>query len=220
MLHVEEIRAMGPSAPVNLSVTFQNITNSIVSLAAFGSKRKDAPEFIAATKALIGLVSGFNIPDLFPAWTPVLAKLTGMTRSLKDIHNTVDTIIQEVIEERKAIRLHKIKTGAKHVDENLLDVLVGLQEKGGLGFDLTDSIIKAIILVVTNKPHQVITKGLSICSSKVEAQLIHVMQDIFAGGTGTPGSAMEWAMSELMRNPVVMKILQGQLREAFRGRKF
>jgi len=41
---------------------------------------------------------------------------------------------------------------------------------------------------------------------------------MFAGGTGTSASAMEWGMSELMRNPAVMKKLQGQIREAFRGK--
>jgi cytochrome P450 len=44
------------------------------------------------------------------------------------------------------------------------------------------------------------------------------MQDMFAGGTGTSGSAMDWAMSELMRNPAVMKKLQGQIREALQGK--
>ncbi|KAK3139596.1 hypothetical protein QOZ80_5AG0385790 [Eleusine coracana subsp. coracana] len=188
MLRVEEIRAMGPSTPVNLSVMFHSMSNNIVSRAAFGNKPKNAPEFIAATKVLISLVSGFNIPDLFPAWTTVLARFTGMTRRLKDIHKTMDTILEEIIHERKATRDSKIKSGAEVVDENLLDVFIGLQEKGGLGFDFTNSIIKAVIL------------------------------DIFAGGTGAPASAMEWAMSELMRNPATMKKLQGQLREAFRGK--
>lgn len=188
MLRVEEIRAAGPSTPVNLSVMFHSITNSVVSRAAFGKKRKNAAEFLAATKAVVGLSSGFNIPDLFPTWTTLLAKLTGMTRSLKEIHRVVDTILEEIIEERKGIRAEKIKAAAEDVDENLVDVLVALQEKGGFGFQLTNSIIKAIIL------------------------------DMFAGGTGTSGSAMEWGMSELMRNPPVMKKLQAQIREAFRGK--
>ncbi|CAN6323676.1 unnamed protein product [Urochloa humidicola] len=187
-LRVEEIRAAGPCTPVNLSVMFHSLTNSIVSRAAFGKKRKNAPEFLAATKAVVGLSSGFNIPDLFPAWTTVLAKVTGLTRSLRRIHNTVDTILEEIIQERKVIRDEKIRSGAEDVDANLVDVLIGLQEKGGFGFHLTNSIIKAIIL------------------------------DMFAGGTGTSASAMEWGMSELMRNPAVMKRLQGQIREAFRGK--
>ncbi|KAK3147262.1 hypothetical protein QOZ80_3BG0280230 [Eleusine coracana subsp. coracana] len=190
-LRVEEIRAAaGVNAPVNLSVMFHSITNSIVSRAAFGKKRPNAAEFLSATKAVVSLSSGFNIPDLFPTWTKALARLSGMTRSLRDIHKTVDTILQEIIDERKAVRDEKIRNGAsaENVDENLVDVLIGLQEKGGFGFELTNSIIKAIIL------------------------------DMFAGGTGTSGSAMEWAMSELMRNQRVMKKLQGQIREAFQGK--
>ncbi|TKV90171.1 hypothetical protein SEVIR_9G011000v4 [Setaria viridis] len=187
-LKLEEIRAAGPSTPVNLSVMFHSLTNSIVSRAAFGKKRKNAPEFMAAIKAGVGLSSGFNIPDLFPTWTTVLAKVTGMKRSLQDIHRTVDSILQEIIDERKAILDEKVRSGAENAEENLVDVLIGLQEKGGFGFHLNNSRIKAIIL------------------------------DMFAGGTGTSASAMEWGMSELMRNPEVMKKLQGQIREAFHGK--
>ncbi|OEL18546.1 Premnaspirodiene oxygenase [Dichanthelium oligosanthes] len=101
-LRVAEIRAAGPSTPVNLSVMFHGLTNSIVSRAAFGKKRKNAPEFLAATKAVVGLSSGFNIPDLFPTWTTVPAKVTGLTRRLRGILKTVDTILEEIIKERKA----------------------------------------------------------------------------------------------------------------------
>ncbi|KAF8775692.1 hypothetical protein HU200_004474 [Digitaria exilis] len=188
-LKLEEIRAVGPSAPVNLTVMFHSLTNSIVSRAAFGKKRKNAPEFMAAIKAGVGLSSGFNIPDLFPTWTTLLAKVTGMKRSLQDIHRTVDSILQETIDERRAILDEKLKSGAENAEENLVDVLIGLQGKGGFGFHLNNSRIKAIIL------------------------------DMFAGGTGTSASAMEWGMSELMRNPAVMKKLQGQIREAFQGKK-
>ncbi|PUZ37104.1 hypothetical protein GQ55_9G091100 [Panicum hallii var. hallii] len=187
-LKLEEIRAAGPSAPVNLSVMFHSLTNSIVSRAAFGKKRRNAAEFMAAIKAGVGLSSGFNIPDLFPTWTTVLAKVTGMKRSLQDIHRTVDSILQEIIDERKAVLEEKVRSGAGNAEEYLVDVLIGLQEKGGFGFHLNNSRIKAIIL------------------------------DMFAGGTGTSASAMEWGMSELMRNPAVMKKLQGQIREAFRGK--
>ncbi|KAL6843548.1 hypothetical protein ACP4OV_026610 [Aristida adscensionis] len=193
-LRIEEIRAAGPSTPVNLSIMFHSLTNSIVSRAAFGKKRRNAAAFMAAIKAGVGLSSGFCVPDLFPTWTAVLARVTGMRRSLQDIHTTVDSILQEIIDERKAILAEKLRCaaaageGAGAVEENLVDVLIGLQEKGGFGFHLTNSRIKAIIL------------------------------DMFAGGTGTSASAMEWAMSELMRSPAAMAKLQGQIREAFRGK--
>ncbi|GJM96560.1 hypothetical protein PR202_ga13408 [Eleusine coracana subsp. coracana] len=90
---------------------FHSLTNSIVARAAFGKKRKNAAEFMAAIKAGVGLSSGFCIPDLFPTWTTVLAKVTGMKRSLQGIHNTVNSILQEIIDERKAIR-DEIRSGA------------------------------------------------------------------------------------------------------------
>lgn len=44
---------------------------------------------------------------------------------------------------------------------------------------------------------------------------------MFAGGTGTSASAMEWAMSELMTNPKVMSKLQTEIRAAFpAGKQF
>ncbi|TKV96181.2 hypothetical protein SEVIR_9G411450v4 [Setaria viridis] len=188
MRKVEAIRAAGPSAPVNLSAMFHSITNSVVSRAAFGKKRENAAEFLAATMAVVGLSSGFNIPDLFPTCTTVLARLTGMTRSLKEIHRTVDTILQPPGDHRgaQAARDVKIESGAAAKD---VDVLIGLQEKGGFSFHLTNSVIKAIIL------------------------------DMFAGRTGTSGSTMEWGMSELMRNPAVMEKLKGQIRRRSGGRR-
>jgi cytochrome P450 len=42
---------------------------------------------------------------------------------------------------------------------------------------------------------------------------------MFAGGTETSGSALEWAMAELINNPMVMKRLQAEIRSAFHGKK-
>ncbi|TVU46661.1 hypothetical protein EJB05_06211, partial [Eragrostis curvula] len=125
---------------------FHSITNSIVARAAFGKERKNAAEFMSAIKAGVGLSSGFCIPDLFPTWTTLLAKVTGMRHSLEQIHGTVDCILEEIIDERKAVRDKKVGAGVENVDENLVDVLIGLQEKGGFGFHLDNSKIKAIIL--------------------------------------------------------------------------
>ena len=62
------------------------------------------------------------------------------------------------------------------------------------------------------------TNIISVIFVHIRFVFIPTWQDMFAGGTGTSGSAMEWGMSELMRNPEVMKKLQGQIREAFRGK--
>lgn len=160
-MRVDQIRQAGPPKPVNLSVMFHGLTNSIIARAAFGKTPKKSPEFLTAVTSGVRLASGFDIPDLFPEWTTVLAALTGMKRRLQGVHKTVDAFLEEMINERNAARADKIKVGGtEKVDENLIDVLIGLQEGGGLGFELDNSRIKAVIL------------------------------DMFAAGTGTAGSSI------------------------------
>ena len=196
---VERIRAAGPSTAVDLSEMFYNLAISIVSRASFGNKQRNAGGFLTAMKAGVALSSGFKLPDLFPTWRPVLAAVTGMRRTLEDVHRTVDSTLEEVIEERTRARDDKQarsasgrgRTDAAEDDdgENLVDLLIGLQERASSGsFHLNRNSIKAIIF------------------------------DMFTAGTGTLASSLDWGMSELMRNQRVMGKLQREVREAFRGK--
>ncbi|KAM3295598.1 hypothetical protein ACQJBY_038087 [Aegilops geniculata] len=188
---VEDIHAVGPSTPVDVTAIFSGLAISIISRASFGNKQRNAREFLSAVKTGVTLASGFKIPDLFPAWRSVLARATGMRRALEDVHGTIDSSLEEVIEERKGVRQDKARSGGAPaaVEENLVDVLIGLQEKGGPGsHHLSSNSIKGVIV------------------------------DMFVAGTGTISSSLDWGMAELMRSPRVMGKLQHELREAFRGR--
>jgi len=184
---VDDIRAAGHSAPLDLSKKIYKLTNGIVSRAAFGMKTSKAEDFVAAIKHSFIYCTGFAIPDLFPGFTGILSFLTGMRRNLQGVRDTLDGILEEIIKEREQI----IKSGRSTASEkNLVDVLLGLQGNEDFGFPITRSTVKAVIL------------------------------DIFAGGTETSGTSMEWAMSELMMNPKVMGKLQGEIRAAFRDKEF
>ncbi|XP_006664793.1 premnaspirodiene oxygenase-like [Oryza brachyantha] len=188
----EEIRAAGPSVAVDLSARLHRITNSIVSRAAFGKKRSNAGEFLVAIKQSVVMSSGFDVADLFPRFGGVLCWVTGMRRKLHAIRDTIDSILEEIISEREEERRSSTSTAPvedRDSNNNLVDVLLTLQDKLDFGFPITRHTIKAIVL------------------------------DVFAGGSGTSGSAMEWAMSELMMNPRVMKKVQSEIREAFRGKQ-
>ncbi|CAL4940165.1 unnamed protein product [Urochloa decumbens] len=155
-------------------------------------EQTEEDEYLKAMKTGVSLASGFTIPDLFPSWRPVLAAVTGMRRTLEDVHKTVDSTLEAVIEERQPVRDEKARSGksaaAAEEAENLVDLLIGLQERGSSGFHLNRDSIKAIIF------------------------------DMFTAGTGTLASSLDWGMSELMGNERVMSKLQGEIRAAFRGK--
>ncbi|XP_027341851.1 cytochrome P450 71D9-like [Abrus precatorius] len=72
--------------------------------------------------------------------------------------------------------------------EDLVDVLLRLQKQNNLEHPLSDSVIKATIL------------------------------DIFSAGSGTSAKTIEWAMSELVKNPSVMERARAEVRRVFDGK--
>ncbi|KAM6552644.1 hypothetical protein CsatB_013406 [Cannabis sativa] len=71
------------------------------------------------------------------------------------------------------------------IDEDFVDVLLRFHNNCDLGFSLTSQNLYAI------------------------------MFDIFAAGTETSSTTVEWAMSEMMKNPTTMKKAQEEVREVF-----
>ncbi|WCJ19580.1 Cytochrome P450 726A27 [Euphorbia peplus] len=81
---------------------------------------------------------------------------------------------------------HKTSRGVVQAEsENLLDVLLDLQENGNLHVPLSDDNIKGTLL------------------------------DMFAAGSDTTAKTTEWATSELVQNPKVMKKAQEEVRRVF-----
>jgi cytochrome P450 len=86
---------------------------------------------------------------------------------------------------------HKTKneTREEDFDEDLVDVLLRIQKNGDLEFPVTDDCVKTVIL------------------------------DIFSAGSDTSSTAVEWAMSEMLKDRRVMEKAQAEVRKVFDERR-
>ncbi|KAL1552496.1 cytochrome P450 71D95-like [Salvia divinorum] len=83
---------------------------------------------------------------------------------------------------------HRSMISGEFGGEDIVDVLIRMQQNRELQFPITNVNIKAIIF------------------------------DMFSAGTETTSTAIDWAMAELMRNPIVMEKAQAEIRAAVKGK--
>ncbi|KAJ7982081.1 Cytochrome P450 [Quillaja saponaria] len=88
------------------------------------------------------------------------------------------------------------------------------------GFDLSDLFpsMKFLKSISSTKAKLVKHSG-SLETPFTTENIIALIWEMYGGGTDLSSIAVEWTMSELMRNPRVMEKAQAEIREAFKGKK-
>ncbi|KAB2604696.1 cytochrome P450 71D8-like [Pyrus ussuriensis x Pyrus communis] len=189
---------------INFSDMCCSFASDVVSKAAFGKKCKDQTEFLSLLDKVNKLSSGFDIPDLFPSLR-FLGFVTGSIPTVKDIQSKLGKILENIINDHKTKRSKKDlmisststttagnDKAEEGKEENFVDVLLKLKESNKAEFNFTTNQIKDFIM------------------------------DIFAAASETSATIIEWAMSELMKNPRIMKRAQAEVRQLvvqFEGKK-
>ncbi|KAL4563692.1 hypothetical protein LXL04_027737 [Taraxacum kok-saghyz] len=169
--------------PVHIRQRVMYMNNTVVCKCLFGNNCRQQDVLIQLVEQMVALASGYYVADLFPKWSFV-SVISGMKSTLTKIHETLDIIFDEIFEDR---RIKREINGP--MEDDLLDVLFNIKERGGLRFPVTNNNIKAIFV------------------------------NLLIGGTDTSVVTIEWAMTELMRNPDVMQKAQAEVRKVFKGKK-
>ncbi|KAK6158775.1 hypothetical protein DH2020_006089 [Rehmannia glutinosa] len=181
-------------APLDLTDRIFTMTSSITCRAAFGKVCRDKDQLIEMFKEGITLVSGFDVSDLYPS-SKVLKAISWNRVKLLKMRRKLDLILDDIIDEHRRNRatiaadneITEKRGNGEFGNEDLVDVLLRVKESGELESPITDDNVKAVIY------------------------------DIFAAGTETSSTTIDWIMAELIRNPRVMSKVQTEIREKFKG---
>lgn len=176
-------------SPINLTHKFGSLTNAITCRASIGQRSKYQDELVHLIDTMTALGNGFDIATLFPSYR-FLHNINGLTSKLLKIRSRMHEIFYNIIKEHEEKRAKTTKddNGGVVGEEDLVDVLLRVEEKGGLQFPITSKNIQGIIC------------------------------DMLTAGTETAAMVLDWAVSELVRNPKVMEKAQTEVREAFKGK--
>ncbi|CAL4952523.1 unnamed protein product [Urochloa decumbens] len=184
------------SAPVELAELLAEYANAVVTRAAVGDECArglfDSGERGRKQRKVFTdfqtLIGTEPVGELLP-WLGWVDAARGLDAKVRRTFQALDGLLDKVIHDHRCRRRPRNDGDADDGDRrDFVDVLLDVQEHDKeIGVQLGTSEIKAIIL------------------------------DMFAAGTDTTSTAMEWAMAELVTHPRAMRKLQDEIRAAAAG---
>ncbi|KAH6814709.1 hypothetical protein C2S51_023727 [Perilla frutescens var. frutescens] len=195
---VESIRlSAAAAAPINLTEKVISSLSSVTCRAAFGMVCRDKESLIKLVREGLQMGAGFSIADIFPSSKIAGALSWGTKLRLMRMRRKMDAILDDIIHQHEE-NLARMETTTTTGDNNrrgngelgnedLVDVLLRIKNGGELEFPIGYNNIKAVLF------------------------------DMFAGGSESSASILDWVMIELLRNPQVMAKAQTEVREMMKG---
>ncbi|KAI7726682.1 hypothetical protein M8C21_006914 [Ambrosia artemisiifolia] len=126
---------------IDLSKLIYALTYGITTRSVFGKKVKNQETLVSLVSEAIEISGGFTLTDLYPS-IKVISLLSGFRSKLEKMHQEIDKMLNDIIQEHKT---HE--DGKGDVNHLLIDALLKVHEYGNLEVPLTIDNIKAIILV-------------------------------------------------------------------------
>ncbi|KAF5476685.1 hypothetical protein F2P56_003399 [Juglans regia] len=184
------------SGTVNLSEVFAKLTNDVVCRVSLGRKYSGGEEGGSKFKELLGdfveLLGIISVGDYIP-WLAWVSRVNGLDARTEKVATRLDNFLEGVLEEhtnfQKKARSDGHVSPENEDQKDFVDVLLWIQKENVIGFPVERASIKAVIL------------------------------DVFAAGTDTVYTVLEWAMTELLRHPNAMEKVQNEVRGISTGKE-
>ncbi|KAL5858337.1 hypothetical protein ACOSQ3_005795 [Xanthoceras sorbifolium] len=176
--------------PVNIGELVFVLTRNITYRAAFGSFSHDGQDdFVKIMQEFSKLFGAFNIADFIP-WLGWVVHANEFNRRLASARGSLDGFIDTIIDDHmaKKIRNAEGKVDSDVADTDMVDELLAFYSEEDASTDDSQS-------------------GFKITRNHIKA----LIMDVMFGGTETVASAIEWAMSELMKSPEDLNKVQQEL---------
>ncbi|XP_073152308.1 cytochrome P450 93A3-like [Henckelia pumila] len=183
MRHLVELllKSAESGTPVDVGKELIRMTNNVISRMMMSQTCSGDESAAGEARKLIRetaeLVGKVNVSDYI--WFCKNLDLQGFGKRLKDVRDKFDEFMEKIIEEhqnaRRSVKLTGTGEEVGSHVKDLLHILLDISEDKNSEIKLTKENIKAFIL------------------------------DIFVAGTDTTATTMEWALSELINHPNIMR---------------
>ncbi|KAB8086192.1 hypothetical protein EE612_009356 [Oryza sativa] len=187
---VAAVAATPPGQAVNLTERIKVAIADTTMRPMIGERFERREDFLEVLPEIVKLASGFSLDDLFPSsW--LAGAIGGSRRRGEAVNRASYELVDSAFRQRqqqKEAMAAPPPDIAKEEEDDLMDELIRIHKEGSLEVPLTAGNLKAVIL------------------------------ELFCAGSETSSNAIQWAMSELVRNPRVMEKAQNEVRSILKGK--
>ncbi|KAF5812959.1 putative cytochrome P450 [Helianthus annuus] len=181
IMHMRKSLKSSAGRPLVLRDVLVQLVNDVICRATVGDICKDRSTLIDVLFDIMRAVTSFNMASNYPR-LQFLNVISGKQAKWLKRQKQLDIILEDILEDHKNNRRR-----GDNDQEDLVDVLLRIKEKGDLDQPITNDNIKGVIL------------------------------DMLIGGTSTSSMTLEWAMVELMRKPEILRKAQTEVRATAKG---
>ncbi|XP_074591734.1 germacrene A hydroxylase-like [Curcuma longa] len=189
LIRVIQTYCSSTTVPIDLSEKIYAASTAILTRSAFGARIDNPERFNALAKEALELLGGLCIVDMVASWTGIQL-LSGVKFKLRRLHHQIDAIAEEIVKQ------HELKAMRSDGPTDDNEVMV----------DLVDSML--------NLQHKPESENVAMARDSIKGLIL----DMFLGGTTTTSDTIEWAMTELIRNPEAMEKAQKEVRNLYKDK--